>query len=284
MKKITLLLLSFIMLLGATACAAPAAETAPSETPAPIVSETATPSPTAEPTPTPEPTMSPEEIEQSENMAEYEKYKMYYKTYGDDFALLFIKDMVDEGKITADMLDNINGTLGTFTDEETWNSYFAVYREYVAILYGEMEEMYPEGFNAVDASLVESSDQGILRVTWLETDEERERLIDAVDAINQWHENPTDENRVKMEDAYFSDDLTLAEDEILFNWMLSRLIDVREVCVENEMFALNNYINLEINRYDTSIGQKHYESIQKIIEMNNTPNSEKEWLTESEDD
>jgi hypothetical protein len=47
------------MLIGATACAAPAAETAPSETPASTESEIATPSPTAEPTPTPEPTPEP---------------------------------------------------------------------------------------------------------------------------------------------------------------------------------------------------------------------------------
>lgn len=274
------------MLLSLAACAAPAAETAPSETPTPTVSETATPTPTAEPTPTPEPTMSPEEIEEAENMAEYEKYKMYYETYGDELALVFIKDMLDEGKITADMLDDLNGPLGTFTDKATWEIFYSMRDEWTAILNGELEEMYPDALDTINTNLYEDCIQGILHITLLDTEEKRQRVISGAEIIDEFYANPTDVNRIKMENMLFSEELTPGEIRLLFTWLWNCPIGlkVQTVNANGKEYNTEDYIFLyKIDLYGKSIKDRDMDAYNKLIEMNNTPNTEKDWLIDNQE-
>lgn len=266
MKRIIASLLILAMLTSLAACAAPAAETKVSETP--TQTEAATPSPTVDPTPTPEPTLSPEEVEQAEIMAEYEKYKDIYETSKDYIVLLFIKGMVEEGKITSNMLDDLKGPINTQTNAETEISFWPEYNDKVAILYGEHEEMQPEAISTVISQLLDDADQGILRLTYLKTDEERERLISAAKTVNEWYENPTDENKIKMEDSYFSDKLTLAEIIILAEYMNAKVID--KTGDSSDMWSTE--------RDGTTIIERNFEAVDRLIEMNNTPYSEKGWF------
>ena len=209
------------------------------------------------------------------NKAIYNKYKQYYEKYQDDYVFIYFKHMVDEGKITPKMLDDIQGPLNTETDDVTWQALEEVYNDNLSILNGKKEKMHLEALDTKNAILLEESYSGILRVTFLETDEQRERLIAAANVVNEWYKDPSDENRIKMEDAYFSDKLTLGEEEILFQWMQSKMISKGEVLVNGQSYTYGDYIMLNIDRYGTTLGLKHIQARDALFELNNTPNSEK---------
>ena len=245
-----------------------------------------TPEATVEQTvdPVPKPSeLTQEEKEQQMIMEEYNKYKEYYDLYSDTYAFVHLKHMVDEGKITPEMLDDIQGPLDMETDEDTWQNLEYIYNDWAAILNGKKEEMHLEALDSVNAILLEESYSGILRVTFLETDEQRERLIAAANVVNEWYKDPSDENRIKMEDAYFSDKLTLGEEEILFQWMQSKMISKGEVLVNGQSYTYGDYIMLNIDRYGTTLGLKHIQARDALFELNNTPNSEKQQSTSSEE-
>ncbi len=213
-----------------------------------------------------------------ENKDEYEKYKGYYEKYKDDFALLFIKNMVDEGKITPEMLDSINGTLYTGTDEATWEMYREIYEEWSSILNGKQEEMYPEALDAVNNQLYEEAAQGIIHITLFDTEEKRQRVMNGIEKISEFYVNPTEGNREKMEDMYFSDDLTPGEIDMLFTWILANpnVDNVKTVTINGKEYTMGDYLTIDIERYGTSMGKRDYEAYESLIELNNTPNSEKD--------
>ena len=243
--------------------------------------------PSATPTTTPESTVSEpteEEKEQAKIMDEYNRYKEFYDKYKDDYALLFIKEMVNDGRIPASMLDELKGPFSTITDIQTEADFWEFYKDKFAILNGEKETMQPGALDTVNGQLLEDSYEGILRVTYLKTDEQRERLITAVNTVNEWYDNPTDDNRIKMEDAYFSEELTLGEEEILFQWMLSKVINKEKVQVDGVDYQVGEYMTLNIDRYGTTMGKRHLKSYDALIEFNNTPNSEKEQSSSTEEE
>ncbi len=282
MKKTLCILLCTAMILSLCACTAAPAEQTPASTP--VSTPEPTPSPTPKPTPTPEPTLSPEEIEAAKNMEEYDKYKMYYQTYGDEYALLFIKDMLDEGKITPDMLDGLNGSFGTFSDDMTWHFFRKTYEEQLNIINGKLEKMYPEALATVfNTYLHDDSLLGIVHITLLDTEEKRERFINGIEIINAFYESPTDENRIKMEDVFFAEDLTPGEIRMLFSWIWSSSNRIKKVVMDGKEYDIIDYPYLKLERFGKSIKDRDVEAYETLIKMNNTPNSKKEWLTESED-
>ncbi len=281
MKKYCITLLAVLLIFSFTACTAAPAEQTPA--PTPVSTSEPTPSPTLEPTPTPEPTLSPEEIEQAKNIEEYEKYKMYYRTYGDDFALLFIRDMLDEEKITEDMFNeamiiikNGNPVETGPADELTWETFRLDYEERSSILYGKQEKMYSEALSFVINSLWDYASEGKIPITLFDS-EERERVLAGIEIINDFFQSPTDENREQIEDMFFSEELTPGEILLLFTWISSSpdVVQIKEVRVGGKKYSLSDYLSKVIEKYGVSMGKRYVEAYETLIELNNTPNSEK---------
>ncbi len=281
MKKILCLLLCTAMILSFCACTAAPAEQTPASTP--VSTPEPTPSPTSEPTPTPEPTLSPEEIEAAKYMEEYEKLKAYSENYGDEYAAFLIKKMYDQGKISEDMFYDVDSYLIDSNDAGNWAFIEDVYGQWCRILNGTSETLSPSTVDNTLGELQNMAWEGKTYISVFDSEEKRNRVENGIKIINEWCKTPTDETRIKMEDMFFSEGLTAGEIEVLMMWALTNPNYLENVTVDGNTYDRRDYFSMNIERFGKSLGYRHMEAYEELVKLNNTPNSKKDWLTESEE-
>jgi hypothetical protein len=199
------------------------AEPPPPATPAPAPTPAeATVKPTEAPTPAPTPTeLTEEEKQRLAYLEEYEELKGYCEQYGDEYAAFLIKKMADDGKIPRDLLYNVDSYLVLSDDEETWGFIGDFCGRWVGVLNGTNETLYPSLVDDLMGELQNAAWEGKTYISVFDTEEKRERVKKGIDIINQWCENPTDENRIRMEHMFFSEELTPGEIMMLDLWAWS---------------------------------------------------------------
>ncbi len=279
MKKFCIQLLAIILVFSFAACTAAPAKETPSPTQETTAEQlsAATPEPTPKPTQTPEPTMAPEEMA---NLERFQALKRYCDDYGDEYSALLLRDMYEAGEITEKQYQSVALTESfRYLSGDMFKDFKSSYERTSKIINGEMEYVNSDEIDEILSMIDSFAEKGIVFVS-LYKNEQKERLLTALDLINKWYENPTDETREAVEDMYFSEELTPGETMQLFFYMIKTPNKIKKIIVGSKTYDIEIYINdTIIKRFGESMGGKAGKAYEALIEQNNTPFSEKTWCT-----
>ena len=285
MKRLLITFLCTAMLLSLAACTAAPLEETP--VPTPEATPEPTPSPTPEPTSTPEPTLSPEEIEAAKNMEEFMDLKHFIEKYNDEFAPYLIRRMYEEGKITEELYLSVYRVFDDIRYREDCEveAELEFYQRESKIVNGEHEKYDEYDISSFLTRVSALSMDAIANIS-LFNNKDRKIAVKGLELIDKWYANPTKVNREAIEDMYFSEDLNPAIIIQLDGWLWGDF-EKREnitVDVDGEKYNLASYLTTaRLVRFNDTIGRRFIRAANELIRRNNTPNSEKDWLTESEE-
>ena len=284
MKTITAIIIVAVMILSFAACGSPAVqETATQETAESTPEATSEPTTMPEPTQTPEPTLSEKEIERQAYLEEAERLIHYWETYNDVYALFQVYDLIDEGKISDDILTGV--------DQEPWDQFPRPSEGYyyekmaymiVEMIYNGRAESYNEPTldNAFRFARY-LNDQGIVMISTFDTQESRDRVENGIIIINNYFENPTEVNLKKFEEMYFNESNLPGEIIYYFEYFEYGPNALSNITRDGKTYKTSDYRFLELPEYNMSMADHDFDNYEVLLELNQTPNPEdyvpKDW-------
>ena len=221
----------------------------------------------------------------SSNLAQAEQYKHYYETYNDTYALWHIYDLIDEGKISAEILEGLDQ--GDWEQiprpSEAFYAFKMEMMEFEKVMNGRGEDYEGYMFDDAFRSLYDITDRGYLYISAFDTQESRDRFESGIKIINNYFEDPTDENLKKYEEMMFNEN-NLPGEVLYFDIYFQRAPNApRSILKDGKSYSIVEYQEVELKEYGTALIDLTNANYLEVIEQNATPNPEdyepKEWLT-----
>ena len=219
-------------------------------------------------------------------LEEAEQLKYYYETYNDVYALFQIYDLIDEGEISEDILNGV--------DQEPWDQFVRTTQgyydekyfmmEFEKVINGRAEDYYDEimvddAFSVFYSSIKNNS----VYISAFDTQESRDRVENGIKTINNYFENPTEENLTLFEEMIFNEENLPGEIrvfDIYFEYAPNALGNITK---NGKNYTISEYQKLELPEYGTTLRKWVSQKELELIEMNQTQNPEdyepKDWLT-----
>jgi hypothetical protein len=173
------------------------------------------------------------------------------------------------------------GIIGSFDyyDDDQKRMYQDEIDKNTKILNGEFEDMDEVVVSDFISTIAAYAENRRAPICLFNTKEKRDRVVRALGLIDAWYANPTDENREAMEDMYFSEELTPAEVEQMYDWLWfeRRFYDIT-ITIDGRVYDVSEYLGVYNARYGTTWGKRDIAAIEELKILNNTPNSEKNWM------
>lgn len=221
--------------------------------------ETVQPSPTqskeiATPTPTPIPTLSEQD---KVVLTEYNKLFSYCKSYNDWYAVLLLKGMLDEEKITSKQFAAIFD-IETFQkakdfDESTWADIQSQLTSIKDIINGQSKNLKESDMDIFYNYLCSASKQNTVFIAMFDSPEATGRLANAITDINKWFNTPNEDNFKLVEKAFLLEDVTPGEIMILSCYLfnspeLPDMISTEDGDLESSVFLSDHNITIYSNQ------------------------------------
>ena len=205
-------------------------------------------------TPTPEPTLSEQD---KVTLEEYNKLFSYCKSYNDWYAVMLLKGMLEEEKITSKQFSAIFD-IEAFQkakdfDEKTWGNIQSQLTNIKDIINGQSNNLNKSEMDSFYNYLCSASKQNTVLISMFDSSEVVERLVNAISDIKKWFNTPNEENFLPVEKTLTSKDVTPAEVMILSCYLfnspeLPDMISTEKGNLESSVFLGERNITIYSNQ------------------------------------
>ena len=182
--------------------------------------------------------------------------KRYYEEYNDVYALFQIYDLIDEGKISEDILNGVNQEIFDQFPRPSEGYYYQKLdmMEFEKVFNGRGEDYYEEYmFDNTFDYLYDVIEQDWIYISAFYTQESRDRVENGIIVMNNYFADPSEENLSKFEQMIF-DENTLPGEVGFFGAYFEFSKDALTNITKNgKNYNINDYQKLELEEYGTSL-------------------------------
>lgn len=219
MKRVIIIIIIVVLLISSISCAKQIAEENNTITIAPVPKENDSIETTGY-------SSAPESTPQKDQdmmLKEYNGLLENCREYTDWSAAVLIRDMYNDEKISEEHyteLASVSGFLGTQDlNDGLWVQVKKHIERISNILNGQQKDLDKAGLDRFYQELCIDSQQDIVYINALDSQEKKDRVLKSIRYINEWIDEQTEENFDNVKIVFFSDELTPGEVIILSCYM-----------------------------------------------------------------